>query len=98
MRTTVTELKGDIQTMLKYKTIKQFAAESGYTESAIRAKCSKGIWPEGQVWIRAPDNKPLINVEGYNAWVESGAAPKSSLPVLTKASPKTRGLSPPPLT
>lgn len=84
--------------MVKYKTIKQFAVESGYTEHAIRAKCSNGTWPEGQVWIRAPDNKPLINVEGYHAWVESGPAPRAALRVVSKASSKVRELSPPPLT
>ncbi len=84
--------------MVKYKTIKQFAVESGYTEHAIRAKCSNGTWPEGQVWIRAPDNKPLINVEGYHAWVESGPAPRAPLRVVSKASSKVRELSPPPLT
>ena len=84
--------------MVRYKTIKQFAAESGYTESAIRAKCSNGIWLEGQVWIRAPDNKPLINVDGYHAWVESGPTPKPSLRVITKPSSRGKALSPPPLT
>jgi len=84
--------------MINYKTITQFAAESGYTESAIRAKIAKGIWLEGQVWIRAPDNKPLINVEGYHAWVESGAAPRASLRVVTKPRPKGKEMSPPPLT
>jgi hypothetical protein len=84
--------------MIKYKTIKQFAAESGYTEHAIRAKCSNGTWLEGQVWIRAPDNKPLIDVEGYHAWVESGPAPRKALQVVTKAPPRGKGMSPPPLT
>lgn len=84
--------------MVKYKTIKQFAAESGYTERAIRAKLSNGTWPEGQVWIRAPDNKPLINIEGYHAWVESGPAPRAALRVETKAPPIGKGKSPPPLT
>jgi len=81
--------------MVKYKTIKQFAAESGYTEHAIRAN---GTWPEGQVWVGAPDNKPLINVEGYHAWVESGPAPRAELRIVTKAKTKARVLSPPPLT
>lgn len=83
--------------MVKYKTIKQFAAESGYTESAIRTKCANGVWLEGQVWVRAPDNKPLINVEGYHAWVESGPAPRAALRVVTKAPAKGKGMSPPPL-
>jgi hypothetical protein len=52
----------------------------------------------GQVWIRAPDNKPLISVEGYHAWVESGPAPRPALQVVTKPPFKGKGMSPPPLT
>jgi hypothetical protein len=57
--------------MVKYKTIKQFALESGYSESAIRKKIERGVWPYG-VHIKAPDGRILISVEGYNEWVESG--------------------------
>lgn len=60
--------------MVKYKTISQFAIESGYTEAAIRAKIADGTWPKGLVWRHAPDNKPLIDVDGYAEWVESAAA------------------------
>lgn len=60
--------------MVQYKTIKQFATESGYTEAAIRAKIADGTWPQGLVWRHAPDNKPLISVDGYAEWVESAAA------------------------
>ena len=60
--------------MVRYKTISQFAVESGYTEAAIRSKIQDGTWPKGQVWRHAPDNKPLIDVEGYEEWVESAAA------------------------
>lgn len=59
--------------LTKYQTIKKFAAESGYTENAIRSKIYDGTWQEGEVWIRAPDDKRLISVEGYNQWVESAA-------------------------
>ena len=59
--------------MARYQTIKKFASESGYTEAAIRTKIQDGTWQQGAVWIRAPDNKPLISVEGYHAWVESAA-------------------------
>lgn len=83
--------------MVKYKTIKQFSAESGYTEHAIRSKCSNGTWREGQVWVRAPDRRILISVEGYNAWVESGAEQYAVLRVVTKPTSKAKGMSPPPL-
>ena len=49
--------------MVKYKTISQFAVESGYTEAAIRSKIQDGTWPNGLVWRHAPDKKPLIDVE-----------------------------------
>ena len=55
---------------MKYKTIKQFALESGYTIEAIKTKIKRGVWPEGLVWTKAPDNKRLINVDGFYEWVE----------------------------
>lgn len=54
----------------KYKTIKKFADESGYTPDAINTKIKRGVWPEGLVWVKAPDGRNLINTEGYELWVE----------------------------
>lgn len=56
--------------MARYQTVKKFSEESGYTEAAIRTKMRDGTWKQGAVWIKAPDNRVLISVEGYNAWVE----------------------------
>ena len=58
--------------MIEYKTIRQFAAESGYTEGAIRAKIYRGVFREGEVWVRSPDNRKLISVEGFNEWGTKG--------------------------
>lgn len=58
--------------MARYQTVKKFSEATGYTERAIRTKISKGVWPMGEIWIKAPDNHVLISVEGYEAWVESG--------------------------
>lgn len=58
--------------MALYQTVKKFAEATGYTEHAIRSKISKGIWPLGEIWIKAPDGHVLISVEGYESWVESG--------------------------
>lgn len=60
--------------MAKYQTVKKFSDESGYTEAAIRTKMQDGTWKQGAVWIKAPDNRVLISVEGYNAWVEGELA------------------------
>ena len=57
--------------MLRWLTIEKFAAESGYTPDAIRSKIKRGDWPEGKVWVKAPDGRILINTEGYEKWVTS---------------------------
>ena len=62
--------------MVNYKTVRQFSAESGYTEAAIRAKMSDGTWTENLVWRHAPDGRVLIDVREYENWVESTNAPK----------------------
>ncbi|SOY79983.1 Excisionase [Cupriavidus taiwanensis] len=74
--------------MIRYLTISKFAAESGYTEKAIRAKIHDGAWPEG-VWLKAADGRILIDVKGYEEWVETArvlkkpqkAASKSRSPI-----------------
>jgi len=59
---------------MRYLTIKRFSAESGYTEAAVRSKISEGVWLINVVWRRAPDGRVLIDVVGYEAWVEQGPA------------------------
>lgn len=96
--------------MIRYKTVKQFAAESGYSESAIRAKIRDGVWVKGLVWIAAPDGRMLISVEGFNIWAEqqqvAGAAgleplalhqSKSNLCMKGSGAASGSNLSPPPL-
>lgn len=56
--------------MLPYLTIDKFAAESGYTEDAIRAKIKSGVWLEGVVWKKAPDGRVLVSTRGYELWVD----------------------------
>jgi hypothetical protein len=54
--------------MLRHVTIPKAAAETGYTEDAIRSKIKRGEWLEGVVWIKAPDGRILIDLEGYEKW------------------------------
>jgi hypothetical protein len=92
--------------MAKYQTIKKFSQESGYTEAAIRTKMQDGTWKKGAVWIKAPDNRVLISVEGYNAWaegeLESEQHPERALKLVScstaSSAAKESRLSPPPLT
>jgi hypothetical protein len=78
--------------MLRYVTIRKFSSESGYSEAAVRSKIRDSVWVEGGVWVRAPDGRILIDVLGYENWVESGIQPRTRT-----QGPRGRG-SPPPLT
>lgn len=55
--------------MTRFTTIKRFSMLSGYSEAAMRTKISRGIWLQDKVWVRAPDDRILIDVEGYEKWV-----------------------------
>lgn len=57
---------------MRYLTIRKFSSESGYTEAAVRAKIADGTWLKDYVWRKAPDGRVLIDVIGYEAWVEMG--------------------------
>lgn len=91
--------------MLRYLTIPKFAAESGYTEDAIRAKIRTGVWLGDQVWVKAPDGRILIDVQGYEKWVEEvavlklhrKAASKSRLCTVVNVAASGSHSSPPPL-
>jgi hypothetical protein len=41
------------------------------TPDAVRSKIKRGDWLEGQVWIKAPDGRILINTEGFEKWATS---------------------------
>jgi len=65
---------------------------TGYSVKAMERKIERGDWQEGKVWKRAPDGRILIDVLGYQRWVESPKPvvashsreldePRTSLPV-----------------
>lgn len=55
----------------RFVTIGLAEALTGYTKDAIQTKISRGIWIEGREWRRAPDGRVLIDMRGYEKWVES---------------------------
>ncbi|QDQ25266.1 excisionase [Chitinimonas arctica] len=92
--------------MLRFVTVERFAELSGYTPHAIRAKISRGIWRHGDVVIKAPDNRILIDVQRYEEWVlsatqlgqlRSNTPSQSPLPLREPAQRPVVGASPPPL-
>lgn len=91
---------------IKYVSIKKFSELSGYTEDAIRTKIRDGIWLEGKVWLKALDGRNLINIEGYEEWVEMAVvsakrqaqATKSPLHLKASVAGNESNSSPAPLT
>jgi hypothetical protein len=77
---------------MRYLTIRKFSSESGYTEAAVRSKIQDGTWLEDRVWRRAPDRRILIDVEGYEAWVETGVTSKPLRHVLLRPASQSVGL------
>lgn len=55
---------------VRYVTIEKFEALSGYTEKAVRAKITRGIWLQDRVFRKAPDGRILIDLDGYARWAE----------------------------
>jgi hypothetical protein len=41
---------------------------TGYSLRAIERKIDDGVWLEGEVWIKAPDGRRLIDMRGYERW------------------------------
>ena len=59
--------------MIRYVTINRFAELSGYSVNAIHKRRQRGLWKENEIWIKAPDGRILIDIEGYKIWAVIGA-------------------------
>lgn len=46
---------------------------TGYSVKAMQRKIERGDWQEGKVWRRAPDGRIVIDVLGYQRWIEGPA-------------------------
>jgi|GEM_PF-307513 len=92
--------------MARFVTIEKASEATGYSQDAIRTKKRDGIWREGHEWVEAPDGRILIDMEGYEKWVETDGVLKPPLKTVSKSRFNTRGrgavsgflLSPRPLT
>ena len=54
---------------VKYMLVPHFCSETGYTPKAVYHKIAREQWAEGQVFLRAPDNRIHIIWSGYLRWV-----------------------------
>ncbi len=58
----------------RYVRVNKFAELTGYTDKAVRCKIAEGVWLEGKQWRRAPDGAILVDLVGYEQWVEGDRA------------------------
>jgi hypothetical protein len=42
----------------------------GYSVKAVERKIERGDWHQGKFWRRAPDGRIVIDLVGYQKWVE----------------------------
>ena len=53
------------------KRIPLFCHETGYSEKAVARKIEDGVWVEGREYVRAPDGRLLIDMDGFEKWARS---------------------------
>lgn len=58
----------------RYVRVNKFVELTGYTDKAVRCKIAEGVWLEGKQWRRAPDGAILVDMVGYERWVEGAEA------------------------
>lgn len=56
--------------MTRYVLIHRFADLTGYSVKAVEGKVASGAWIEGKEYRRAPDGRVLVDMEGFERWVE----------------------------
>ena len=69
-----------------------FCQESGYSEKAVARKIEDGVWVEGREYVRAPDGRLLIDMDGFEKWAlgEQRWAEKQQAAVLSPANEESR--------
>lgn len=55
---------------MRFVSVKRFSELTGYSPKAVYHKIEGGVWIESLQYRRAPDGRILIDVEGYERWVE----------------------------
>jgi len=43
-----------------------------YSVKAMERKIERGDWQQDKIWRRAPDGRIVIDLVGYQKWVEGG--------------------------
>lgn len=59
----------------RYVTIALASARTGYSPKAFEMKIARGDWLEGYEYVRAPDGRVLIDMQGYEKWAAGMRGP-----------------------
>lgn len=62
------------------KRIPLFCQETGYSEKAVTRKIEDGVWVEGREYVRAPDGRLLIDMDGFNRWARQSQPKETEKP------------------
>src|SRR5688572_8477983 len=62
----------------RYVTIALASARTGYSVKAIEKKIEDDVWAEGAEWVRSPDGRILVDMEGYEKWVAKAPGSRSA--------------------
>jgi len=55
----------------KYRLLSRHSELTGYSVKALERKIESGHWMYGKEYIKSPDGRIQVIVDGYNSWVES---------------------------
>lgn len=54
----------------RYVRLPLFEVLTGYSPNAVEKKIQSGAWTQGREYKRAPDGHVLVDMRGYERWVE----------------------------
>lgn len=54
----------------QWATLDKIAAHTGLTTNALRELIKKGMLTKQHHWIKAPNNRLMIHVRRFDAWLE----------------------------
>ena len=58
---------------MRYVLIKKASELTGYSIQAIESKIAKAQWLEGAHYVKAPDGRVFIDLQGVERWIMKGS-------------------------
>jgi hypothetical protein len=64
---------------VRYVNPRKFEELTGYALDLIERNIATGVWRQGHEYRIAPDGRTLIDMDGYNRWIEGKETPGRGL-------------------